>query len=785
MKKFTGNISVKKLFAIFIAFMTISYASIAQIYYGPQSPPPKGASIVFTGTESDGQIGRAGGKDYTITNVVLANTTKVYWGMLANSIKLSLDGLDYTSSEVLQYNPVGSNLAAGILTWTGTTIINIDPIYGSDKNLLSKFIITVKDQSNNAVSLISALNLNLPPNMGGLVTVTDASMVFKIKMEMFVSEDNGITWVPHLDYYDAQHTPPGAMEAWSTYDYSFYWTNDPPELKNNLGITVDEEDTAILAPSMLKGIDSESPDTAIYFIFDPTNISSLPAHGILLLDGTTLTSQDTVTQADINDSLLLYVHDGSETIADSIPLILTDGNSAVYHYGNDTLFFVHITITPVDDPPVLVTNKSVVLDEGDTVIFADTLLLTTDAESDAVNITYTLDPNGDSDYPKNGLLVVGGVPLSDGGTFTQADINNRIVSYIHDGSETTNDGFVFNVKDENGHYAEEDGNSIFFFHLTINSVNDPPVVVNNQPLTLKEGGIGFITGLYLATEDPDNTAAEIKYTLDPEQEVDNPIHGQILLNGNPLSDGGVFTQDDLNNSRVTYQHDGSEDSLDFFVFTVTDPQGGIASDNGYIHFHFSFHITQVNDPPYLINPIPDHVANIGLLFQYTIPDTTFLNVDPGDSLAYGIGMADGSEIPGWLMVDNATGHLEGTPAEEDADTLTLVVTALDSASLSATDTFNIFVTTSSVDVEDVSLTGIDVYPNPFKEHVTLRLSDQTGRDVHLQIINITGKVIYENTFNNTAGVFEKVIPLSGLADGIYFLHIGSGNQTHILKLIKR
>jgi len=55
---------------------------------------------------------------------------------------------------------------------------------------------------------------------------------------------------------------------------------------------------------------------------------------------------------------------------------------------------------------------------GDTVILADTLLLTTDAESDAENITYTVDPNGDSDYPQHGLLMLGTVPLSDGSTFT-------------------------------------------------------------------------------------------------------------------------------------------------------------------------------------------------------------------------------------------------------------------------------------------------------------------------------------------------------------------------------
>jgi hypothetical protein len=766
--------------------MMISGEVSGQPYYGPERTPPKGATITFTGTESDGQIGRAGGKDYTITNVGLAGTTTVYWGMLADSIKLSMDGQDYAANEVLQYS-TASDPAAGKLIWKGTTVIRLDPAAGEGdhKDLLSRFVITVTDNNGDPLSLTPAQSVGLPDNMGALVAVTDVSMLFKVKMEMFVSEDNGSTWVPHLDYYDAQPTYSEVKEAWSTYDYGFYWVNDPPELENNQGIHVDEGDTAVIAPSLLKGIDAESGDTALWFIFDPDSLGTLPAHGIVLLDGNTLKPRDSVSQASINDSLLLYIHDGSETLRDSIPLILKDSDGAVWHDGDDTLFYVQITINPVNDPPVVTLNKEVSVDEGDTVFVADTVLLTTDAESDAEHITYTLDPDGNSDYPQHGLLMLGTVPLSDGGTFTQEDIDNGNLYYVHDGSESTHDGFIFNVRDENGHYASENGSSIFFFRITVNPVNDPPVLVNNQPVTVAEGDTGFITNLYLAASDPDNPPDQIFFTLDPEQEVMGPLHGVIMLNDTPLGDGDVFTQDDLNNSRVTYVHDGSEDPHDFFVVTVTDADGGIASDNGFTHFQVTLNITQVNDPPYLINPVPDQTAIIGYLFSYTIPDTTFLNVDPGDSLIYEISLADGNDLPGWLSYDNRTLHMEGTPAEEDADTLEVVITALDTSMTAARDTFTIIVRISPVSVGTLDKGALSIRPNPFHDHLILTLSDELKGEIHIRMIDLTGRVRYETTFYKETGSAGKTIHTGTLPNGIYLLYIRSAEKHIVRKVIRK
>ena len=49
-----------------------------------------------------------------------------------------------------------------------------------------------------------------------------------------------------------------------------------------------------------------------------------------------------------------------------------------------------------------------------------------------------------------------------------------------------------------------------------------------------------------------------------------PINGQLELTTNPTVAITTFTQDDINNSRLIYVHDGSETTNDSFDFSVDD-----------------------------------------------------------------------------------------------------------------------------------------------------------------------------------------------------------------------
>jgi len=101
--------------------------------------------------------------------------------------------------------------------------------------------------------------------------------------------------------------------------------------------------------------------------------------------------------------------------------------------------------------------------------------------------------------------------------------------------------------------------------IGVNNLNDAPILVNNAAIPVNQGTAVTITSALLQTTDQDNTAAQLTYTL-----TNLPSAGTLKLSGNALAVGGKFTQDDINNSRVTYLQSGSSSTSDNFGFTVSD-----------------------------------------------------------------------------------------------------------------------------------------------------------------------------------------------------------------------
>jgi hypothetical protein len=100
--------------------------------------------------------------------------------------------------------------------------------------------------------------------------------------------------------------------------------------------------------------------------------------------------------------------------------------------------------------PTAVANTGSLLIEGGTDIVSSSELEFDDAEEPDTNITYTLD-----DLPDNGMLRKNTVALTLGGTFTQDDINNNRIDYVHDGSATTSDSFRVDVNDGQGGIVDD------------------------------------------------------------------------------------------------------------------------------------------------------------------------------------------------------------------------------------------------------------------------------------------------------------------------------------------
>ncbi|MBW2255462.1 MAG: tandem-95 repeat protein, partial [Deltaproteobacteria bacterium] len=296
-----------------------------------------------------------------------------------------------------------------------------------------------------------------------------------------------------------------------------------------------------------------------------------PASGTLSLDAVPLGAGDTFTQDDIDQSLITYTHDGSETTADSFSFTAADPP------GDDVSATFNITVTPQNDTPTVATNDPLVVDEGDSRTIRRTLLLIADVDDLPVDLTYTLDT-----LPANGTLVLDGVPLALGGHFTQQDVDDVLLVYAHDASETTADGFDFTVEDPDSASVSDS------FVIQIVALNDLPVVAVNAGVTVEEADSVDITATELAATDADDPATALTWTVDQA-----PAHGTLARSGTPLLDGHTFTQDDIDQGRITYTHDGSETTSDDFLFTLSDIAGPAVSDT------FSIAVTPLNDPPVL------------------------------------------------------------------------------------------------------------------------------------------------------------------------------------------
>ena len=146
------------------------------------------------------------------------------------------------------------------------------------------------------------------------------------------------------------------------------------------------------------------------------------------------------------------------------------------------------------------------------------------------------------------------------------------------------------------------------------------MLATNTGTTVAEGSTGtVITTAMLHTTDVDNTDVQLVYTIDAV-----PGNGTLRLSGTALSNGQTFTQDDIDNSRVTYDHDGSQTSADSFDFTVDD---GAGTDTAAT---FSLTVTNVNDDPVLTSGPGGGTHNEGSSGTYFNNGLTITDADNTD-----------------------------------------------------------------------------------------------------------------------------------------------------------
>ena len=101
-----------------------------------------------------------------------------------------------------------------------------------------------------------------------------------------------------------------------------------------------------------------------------------------------------------------------------------------------------------------------------------------------------------------------------------------------------------------------------------------------------------------------------------------------------------------------------------------------------------------NNAPTVATQIEDQTTTVGTTFSFTFPANTFADTDTNDTLTYTAMLSDDSALPGWLSFDPDSRSFSGTPGASDGGTITVKVTATDSADAEVSDEFDIKVGTA-------------------------------------------------------------------------------------------
>jgi Ca2+-binding RTX toxin-like protein len=197
--------------------------------------------------------------------------------------------------------------------------------------------------------------------------------------------------------------------------------------------------------------------------------------------------------------------------------------------------------------------------------------------------------------------------------------------------------------------SDDNQSNIATTTIQISPTNDPPQIETNTGTSVEVGSSVPITNSELNEGDPDDDGDELTYEV-----TETTNNGTLFLdensNGTPdsgeeLENGDTFTQTDIDDGKLAYQHDGSETpNTDSFDFSLADGGEDGATP---VTDTFDFTINEVNDLPVIDS---DNFA----LNENSPPGTVVGTLTATD--------AENQPLQDWTINNNPDPDGDGTPA---------------------------------------------------------------------------------------------------------------------------
>lgn len=231
--------------------------------------------------------------------------------------------------------------------------------------------------------------------------------------------------------------------------------NDDPVNQVSTGGVMAENASKVVQTANLLWTDSDhNPASVVYTL-------STSTHGKVQKNAVDLAVNDTFTQADINNGLIQFIQNGDENTSASFHYTVTDG---VASSQNGTVTFA---VTPVNDAPGSPINNAIAVNEGSHGLITSSQLHYSDPDNNTLQLQYTL-----TSAPTNGSVQkYDGSNWNTVTSFTQHDINDNKIRFLHNDTETTSAGFEFQLSDGAG--STQNGT----YNVTVTPVNDAPASI--------------------------------------------------------------------------------------------------------------------------------------------------------------------------------------------------------------------------------------------------------------------------------------------------------------------